>query len=210
MYKKILGFIRMIFHLSSLKNREKLNKIVGDLVNIRTALRKKVFVMTVGFSHSGKSTLVKTNPMLRKFFRLQSDKIHDVLNENYEFLQDDNKVTGKSYWERQFFTHLVRKKILEKLFSNGFAVVNDSCNLSRKDRAQRLRLAKKYGYKTMIIWVVCPENVLLERLYKADDDSVASGGNKVWLDLYKMQKEIFEPPEIYEANKVFYCDSLEN
>jgi predicted kinase len=202
MYRKILGLIRLLFHLLNRSNRKKINEIVDALVNNQDVIKEKTFVMMVGYSKVGKTSFIKNNERLSKFFKLSTNDIHDLLN-NMSFLKDDNTIHGKAYWERQYLTRIIRKKALKKAFSKGFAVVSDSANLVRKRRSIWLRMAKRYSYSTIIIWVICPEKELLSRLKDFDDDLVARGKGVTWVDLYEnVQKKTFNPPSPYEADDV--------
>jgi predicted kinase len=203
MYRKILGLFRLFFHLLNADNRSTIRKIVDELLNGQPTIKQKTFVMMVGYSKSGKTSYVKKNEKLKGFFNLSTNSIHDLLNNKLGFLKDDDTIYGNAYWERQYLTRIVRKRTLKKAFSNGLAVVNDSANLNRKERRKRLSMAKRYSYETVILWVTCPEDELLNRLQKADDELTSNGKKPVWVNLYKyVQKERFDPPLEREADIV--------
>ena len=203
MYRKVSGFFRMVLHLCSSKNRNTLKKIVFELTNKQDTYKQKVFVLMVGYSKSGKTTLRKNNKMLKKLFNLSTNDIHDQLNREFPFLKDDNTNDGEAYWERQFLTRIIRKRALKKVLSQGFGVVNDSANLNRQERKRWLKMAKGYGYKTWIVWVTCSEYILLKRLREADNKLAASGKKRTWVSLYNnVQKKRFNPPLSREADVV--------
>ena len=82
--------------------RLKIDEIVEELFrNADKKSRKKIFVMMVGFSKSGKHTLINKHPVLSSFFRIDTDRIHDLLNSRFDFLQDDMTINGRAYWDRQ-------------------------------------------------------------------------------------------------------------
>ena len=211
MYRKILGLVRLFFHLLSKNCRKTINEIVDTLVvNNQNVIKQKIFVMMVGYSKTGKTSSIKDDVRLNKFFKLSSDDIHDLLNSKLSFLKDDNTIDGKAYWERQYLTKIIRKKTLEKAFSKGLAIVSDSANLVRNMRYSWLKMAKKHSYETVIIWVFCPEKELLSRLKKYDDDLISKGENATWVNLYNnIQKEIFDPPLPFEADsiKILICSN---
>ena len=204
-FYKVIGFVRLVIHFLSPKNRRVLNETIFSLMNGKDYKREKTFVMMTGFSKSGKTYVVENNPSLRSFFRVSTGKIHDLINKNFDFLKDDNRVNGRAYWERQYLTKIVRKGLIDKALKEGIAVVSDSCNLSKSSRKKNLRKAKKYGYQTVLIWVLCSESELLERLHQADEENIKKGKKPTWEELYKMQKKIFyngNEPNNNEANRV--------
>ncbi len=203
MYGKILGYLRMLFHLLSSKNRRILDGIIDLLIKEQNAPKEKLFVLMVGFSKSGKTTYIENDEKLKKLFKLSTIRIHEVINNKFIFLKDDNTVNGRAYWERQFLTRLVRKKILNKVLSQGIAVINDSANLRKQERTQRLKIAKKYNYKTEIVWVVCKEQTLLKRLKDLDRKLEKEGKKPTWVDLYNnVQKDRFNQPTKEETDKL--------
>jgi predicted kinase len=205
----IKGIIMSEVYQISPEVKAKLNQIAAELVGSSDNFPKaKVFVMTVGFTHSGKETLVSSHHRLCSVYQVETNKIHDLLNKNFDFLKDDNTVRGKAYWERQNLTEVVRQKLLEQAFKQEVTVINRSCNLKKDKRQQRLNLAKKFGYKTIIIWVKCDEAILLTRLQEADKRSIVKGGEPPWVELYeKEQKARFEKPEPSEADELIIFES---
>jgi len=201
---KVIGFVRLVIHLLSPKNRRILNETISSLMNGKDYKKEKTFVMMTGFSKSGKTYVVENNSSLKSFFRVSTSEIHNLINNNFDFLKDDNRVNGRAYWERQYFTKIVRRRLIDKALKEGIAIVNDSCNLSKSLREKNLHKAKKYGYQTVLIWVLCSESELLERLHQADEENIKSGKKPTWDSLYKMQKKIFyngNEPDNNEADR---------
>jgi len=209
--RKVIGLLRMQLHFFAnqryLNDLERIEKYLMD--DQEHALRAKNFVLTVGYSKSGKTTFVDRHNVLSTYFRLSTNTIHDYLNQAFFFLKDDNSITGHAYWERQFLTSLIRNNVLEKAFSQGFAVVNDSDNLSRKERAKRLRLAKRHGYRTHIVLIECNEKLLLDRLGKSDEELLKNGGKPTWVALYKdIQMARFEKVTVGEADRIIRFEPI--
>jgi len=203
MYRKILGVLRLFFHLLNANFRDKIAEIVNILVNDQPAIKEKVFVLMVGYSKVGKTSFVNKNERLKTFFNISTNSIHNLLNNTFAFLKDDNTVYGSAYWERQYLTRIVRKRLLNEALKKGFAVVNDSANLNRKERKARLKIAKRYGYETIIVWVTCPEEELLARLQKVDNELILNGQKPTWVNLYtEVQKNRFDPPLDNEADTI--------
>ncbi|QQS60470.1 ATP-binding protein [Candidatus Falkowbacteria bacterium] len=207
--KIIFGMVKTIYHLIWFEYvRYALKEIVEDIFKENSKKSTgNTFILLVGFTHSGKETLVKNNKQLREMFLVHSDEIHVYLNESLRFLRDDNTITGEAYWERQFLTHIVRKMLLRRAFKSNINVVNDSANLRKRDRSTKLALAKKYGYQTIIIQVQCPESVLLKRLEDSDNKKSDLDQSSNWVALYATQKSRFCPVKGNEADRVIHYHS---
>lgn len=166
--------------------------------------KQRSFFMLVGFTHVGKSTLIKEHEVLSILPQIKTNAIHEKLNGWFSFLRDDNTVNGRGYWPRQYLTKIVRQNIFNYgLTPYDVSLVSDSCNLARANRLKILALAKKNGYRTIIIYVKCPEDELLQRLKKADE---ISGDNQTtWQDLYhQVQLPRFDITGLEEEADVFY------
>jgi predicted kinase len=202
-WKIITSYLSFLFRLIFPAVRKKIAEIVtSKLTELEKTPKKKLFVLLVGFSHAGKTTLRKNNQQTSSCFTIETNLIHDQLNKNLEFLRDDKTINGSRYWLRQFFTRLLRKKILTVAFSSGRAILDDSCNLRRIDRYFKLQSARKAGYKTVIVWVHCPKKELLARLKRADLHNIKKRKTPAWYDLYKMQKKHAEKPSPKEADRL--------
>jgi hypothetical protein len=138
-------------------------------------------------------------------FPVNTDKIHDALNETFSFLRDNETVAGPGYWPRQLLTRLIRRRLMERAFSDGLAVVNDSCNLVRRQRRARLALARIYGYRTVIVWVNYTETALVQRLRSSDEARLSGGASPAWFDLFNnVQNRCFDPPRDTEADRIYF------
>lgn len=169
----------------------------------RGILRQRRLVVLVGFSKSGKSTLVTSHPELQQYFRINSDEIHRRLNRRFAELRDNNTVSGDAYWVRQILTGWIRIKILEAAADQGLNIIIDSCNLRRRERQQRLQIGRRRGYVTILVHVTCDSQTLGQRLLTADDRLAALGRRRTWLDLYlHVQRPRYQPPRPSEADEL--------
>jgi predicted kinase len=111
-------------------------------------------------------------------------------------------VRGSAYWARQFLTQWIREALLIRVCHEGINVVNQSCNLVRRERQQRLRIGRRHDYRTTLVHVICEHQTLCQRLMAADDLRKAAGQERVWLDLYlNVQRDRYQPPEPSEADQ---------
>lgn len=170
------------------------------------ALRKgNEFVLYVGFSGVGK-TRHSLNCNYGNYVSIQVRTIHSVLNRTFHALLDDDKtVTGRGYWARQWLTKWMRTALIEQLCRRHYCIVDDGCNLVRSERAERLALAKKFGYQTTIVHVTCTEHELMKRLKVMDQIKSDLGESRTWVKLYTdVQRHRYQPPSAEEAN-LFIC-----
>jgi len=205
--RKITGFLRLQKHLAKYQSQQAVKEIVDSYFNGKRYSEDKTYVMMVGLSKSGKTYIVENNSILREYFKISTNLIHNTINARFPFLKDDNTVGGKGYWERQYLTGIIRERVLMRAFSLGIPIVSDSCNLSRKDRKKRLAQAKAFDYVTVIIRVRCPSVIHLKRLKDADEENIAKGEKPTWVDLYVNQKDRFHEPNAMECDDLIYTVS---
>ncbi|MDQ3018376.1 MAG: ATP-binding protein [bacterium] len=210
--RMIMGLLRFHFHMLRPAVMKEISGIIRELaIEAQDKVHHKTFILLVGFTHSGKTTLRRENENLNKLFCLETILIHDALNSVFRFLQDDNTITGHAYWERQFWTNYIRTKVLELVLKQGIAVVSDSCNLQYKDRKEKLAIANNLGYNTIILNVECPEPELLSRLLEADYRKQLNDEEPAWVRLYEdVQKNRYESPQRSEAGFIWKIDGTED
>lgn len=161
----------------------------------------KLFITTVGFTHSGKSVLVQQlKRRLGHLIGIESKELHNIVDSKFPEIYDDNSNFGEGYWLKQTIVREIRNYLIDELCQQGWWIVNDSASLSISEREDTFRSPRKYGYKTVLLWLNLPENALMERLKNADREEVAKGYKPFWVDLYeKIQKPRFEEPGQGEA-----------
>jgi len=166
---------------------------------------KQFFIMLVGFSQSGKTTLAKKieKKFPAIFTRIDSDSIHDFLDRTYKIFQDDKTIKGKSFDLRQKATSAVKKVLIKELIVSHHSVILDSCNLAKTARLEILKSIKKIkkDIVTIIIFVKTPETILYKNLRQADKRKKTKGEKPAWVDLYeKVQKDKLDKPHKNEAD----------
>lgn len=182
-----------------------LAEISAEIFDISGAFadHDKKFVMLVGFSKSGKHTFLKNHPSINRYFSVNTDTIHRLLNQQFQALQDDQTSSGSGFWLRQYYTRIIRRGLTRNAFKKNIDVASDSCNLRKSQRKILLSQAKKFGYRTIIIWIQCDEQELLRRLDSADRKLRENGKQPAWRGLYfKIQKPLFDQPSLAEADQL--------
>jgi predicted kinase len=161
---------------------------------------KQLFVMLVGFSRSGKTTLAqKIVENINDLVLIDSDSIHLFLNNTYLLFRDDNTIEGKSYEIRQKATKAMQEALISTLLKDGHSILLDANNGRKEVREPILKAVKNIDpeINTILIRHKIDEEVLYENIRKADQ---IKGGN-TWKDLYeKVQKPKFDEPSKEETD----------
>lgn len=200
---KIWGSLIEAIYLIYPPTRTKLNRIVKELLQeAKNCPRRRIFVMTIGYSLSGKTWFISHHPKFSQFFQVRSRKIHDLLNEDFQILQDDKTIEGPGYQPRRRLTHRIRNKVFTEACKREIAIVSDSCNHLKQERESKLQIPKRYGYQTIIVWVKCDGEILQKRLRAADERLIIQGEKPTWVALNKKQKARFQSPTADEADKL--------
>ena len=195
--------------IQSLEYQKNLNSSKEDALRLalegRELLEKakeKVFIATVGFTHSGKTIIVsELKKRIPYLVSVNSNQIHKIIDSKFLELSDDNSIRGKGYWLRNIITDEIREFLIERLCEEGWWVASDSANLKKSQRDERFQAPRKLGYKTVLLWVNLPEEEIVERVMLADKEESEYGKVPVWFDLYeKVQKPAFEKPTPEEAD----------
>jgi len=209
--KQLFGYVRLRWHLLNPTNSQILNEIVLSHFSDKKYPNDKTFVMMVGFSKSGKTYIVENNSLLKDYFKISTNRIHDALNNKFAFLKDGGCEAEKGYWEKQYLTNIVRNRVLFKALSMGVPIVNDSCNLRRSDRNKTLRRVKLFDYHTVVISVECRKSELKKRLEEADRERLKINEKPVWVSLYQdIQINRYNEPHHSECDELIFAVSPTN
>ncbi len=201
--RKVLGLLYAIVLYALPSTRNALRHITKETFQraAQNAPRDRTCYLMVGFSKSGKTKWLQQRRLYG--FTVNSQELHNTLSSWIPLLNDRTSVTGWGYWPRQVFTHLLRKRLFAKAITQGLTIVSDSCNLEQQARQAFLQQAKTNGYHTVLVWVHCPELVLLQRLRAADDARDKRNESPTWVRLYQnIQRLRFQQPSANEADEL--------
>src|SRR3972149_6139618 len=141
--RQIEGAVKAFFYLRSPMVQHIITAVVRE---IRDGMwlypEKRVLVVMVGMSLSGKTTLVDRHPQLRWCWQIRTRDIHNLLNRYLDFLRDDNSVRGRAYWAREGGGEGGGGECPRRAPGGETPIVLDSPPLTRKKRLARYRLAK--------------------------------------------------------------------
>lgn len=171
-------------------------------------MEKDVLIMTVGKTHSGKTTFArKINDILPNSVVLESDVISVFLRENFPLIHFSsvNREFGRKFdFEKPQLKYAILKTILTFSLENGFRIILSNSNSIKKARAQVIKLIRSYGTKVIMVYFNIPEEVLLKRIKKAGRSTAVLNSSKNFRELLtKKQRVIFEAPNKDEADYFF-------
>ncbi len=159
-------------------------------------LQGKRCIATVGFTHVGKTTVANgLQEKIPGLVKVETNKIHDIINPQFAELQDDNTVTGSGYWLREAVTADLKQDVMMQLCQDKWWIIDDDANLQKTDRSIIFDIPRRFDYKTALLWLNIPEKIFLERLREADEETMSRGNTPPWVDLYeRIQKPRFQKP----------------
>lgn len=171
----------------------------------------QLFVMLVGFSGSGRSTLAKdiTENFPNRFTIIDVKDIHTFLNTTYPVLQDDNTIHGESFDLRQKISGDLELTLVKSFIESNKSIIYDASNLAREKRDKVIETVKKLNPEITIIIVNIQigEELLLNELQSRDEAAVKNGLKAPWIELYeKVQKSKYEAPSADEADALIVYD----
>lgn len=160
-------------------------------------------IMTVGKTHSGKTTFGKK---IAKQFKhvclLDSDEIAEFLKDKYpdlytkDFVKDSNELASGYYLKQ-----IVLLDIYKQSLKTNLLIISTSANSTKKIRTEARRLAKKSGRKLIMVYFNLPETLLVSRIKESKRSQKCLYHSKNFIDLLvNKQKQRFEVPNKREAD----------
>ncbi|MFA6307467.1 MAG: AAA family ATPase [Patescibacteria group bacterium] len=161
---------------------------------------KQLFIMLIGFSRSGKTTLAKKIiENIKDLVLIDSDSIHLFLNNTYPLFQDNDTIEGQSYEIRQKTTKAIQEALISTLLKDGHSILLDANNGKKEVRETILKTVKNINpeIQTILLRHKIDEKILYKNIKKADQIK----GGYTWKDLYeKIQKPNFDEATKDETN----------
>ncbi len=160
-------------------------------------------IMTVGKTHSGKTTFGKEiAKKLKHVCLLDSDEIAEFLRDKYPDLYDKDFVKGSNELASGY--HLKRMVVLDvyrQALKTKLPIISTSANSTKKIRTEVRRLAKKSGRKVIMVYFNLPETLLVGRIKASQRSQKCLYHSKDFIDLLvNKQKQRFEAPNKKEAD----------
>lgn len=163
-------------------------------------------IMTVGKTHSGKTTFgKKIAKKLKRSCVLDSDEIAEFLKDKYselynkDFSDNSNELAPGYYLKKIVYFDIYKQALKTKV-----PIISTSANSTKKIRLEVKRIAKKYGRKFIIIYFNLPEVLLLNRIKESKRSKKCLYHSKNFVDLLiNKQSQRFECPVKSEADYFF-------
>lgn len=160
-------------------------------------------IMTVGKTHSGKTTFGKKLAKKLKYVcLLDSDEIAEFLKDKYpdlydkDFAKDSNELASGYCLKRMVLLDIYKQALKTKL-----PIISTSANSTKKIRTEARNLAKKSGRKLVMVYFNLPETLLINRIKESKRSQKCLYHSKNFIDLLvNKQKQRFEIPNKREAD----------
>lgn len=161
--------------------------------------------MLVGKTHTGKSTFARRLAKeIPKTVVLETDPITIFLRENWPNLQLHENVNPYSKIPVSTLRLRILIELLGTALKQSFNVVLANANLQKYTRTDLLKVAKKYpGYKTVLIFINLPDQVILSRVESAKKDARVLLVSKDFSEVLAKQNTVIQRPDASEADYFF-------
>jgi len=180
-------------------------KYNGDIGDI-SLLDMQFFIITVGKTHSGKTTFgKKVAKRLKHACLLDSDVIAEFLSDNFPDLYNKDFVEGSNELSSGYSLKIsVLLDIYKQSLKTKLPIISTSANSSKHQRAKNIGLARKAGRKVIMIYFNLPESLLLERIKTSKRSDKCLYYSKSFVDLLiNKQGQRFDVPSQKEADYFF-------
>jgi predicted kinase len=174
-------------------------------------------IMTVGKTHSGKTTFgKKLAQKIKNSILIDTDEIAGFLKDNYvnlyntDFLKNSNQLSPGYFLKKE-----IANTIFKSTFKTDLLIISTSANSTKKLRKGLLNLARKNGRKVIMIYFNLPEKILLDRINKSNKSKKCLYHSKNFKDLLLNKQSIRfeganekEADYFFEINKVINADKV--
>lgn len=160
-------------------------------------------IMTIGKTHSGKTTFGKQlHKKLPSFSLVETDDIVPFLREQVPEILAYEKNRGHVL-EAMTLRSSIGRLIIETALSYGISLIIPNGHITRKVRDQKRELAKKYHAKIIYVSFELPKHIIEKRIRASKRSSSPLNISKNFQEVFERQQEIFEKPLRKEADHFF-------
>ncbi|MFZ2150981.1 MAG: AAA family ATPase [Candidatus Absconditicoccaceae bacterium] len=163
-------------------------------------------VMTVGKTHSGKTTFGKELAInLKKTCVLDSDVLAEFLKTTYpslynvDYNRDSNELTQGYYLKLSLMIDIFKRAL-----KTDVTIISTAANSNKGIRRRARILTHRAGRKLIMVYFNRPEKVLLNRIASSSRSKLCLTHSKDFKDLLlNRQSKVFEIPDSKEADVFF-------
>ena len=160
-------------------------------------------IMTVGKTHSGKTTFGKQlHKKLSSFSLVETDDIVPFLREHVPEILTYEKNRGHVL-DGTTLRSSIGRLMIETALSYGISLIIPNGHITKKVRDQKRELAKKYHAKIIYISFELPKFVIDKRIRNSSRSNDPLNISKNYQEVLSHQEEIFEKPLRKEADYFF-------
>lgn len=160
-------------------------------------------IMTVGKTHSGKTTFArKLHEHLPAFCLIDTDEVTPFLRKQVPEILAYEKSLGHVL-DMTKLRSSIGKLMMETAFSYGLSLIVPNGHITRNVRDQKRELAQKYQAKVIYVSFELPTEVLAERIRTTVRSTDPLNLSNSYEELLERQEKIFEKPSPEEADCFF-------
>ncbi|MBD3922921.1 ATP-binding protein [Paenibacillus sp. PR3] len=158
----------------------------------------RLVIMTVGKTHSGKTTFAKElESVIQKAVVIDQDNHAEFINSHYKKLRPVEGLNTLKY----SVTNAIVDYAVEQ---SEFHIILSNSNLNKTGRTKMLRYFHDKGFESIIVYFDLPGDLLKERVQQSQRSNVIFRSASNFMEVLKRQENSIEVrPSKDEANYLF-------
>lgn len=165
----------------------------------------RLVVMTVGKTHSGKTTFAKElESVLQQAIVIDQDNHAEFITEHYKKLRP---IEGPNTLKFSVTDAIVNYATEQ----SNFHIILSNSNLNKSGRAKVLRYFHNKGFKSIIVYFDLPNDLLKDRVIRTQRSKAIFRSASSFLEVLERQENLSEiQPSKDEANYIFIIKDPNN
>ncbi|MFS0856736.1 MULTISPECIES: ATP-binding protein [Paenibacillus] len=165
----------------------------------------RLVVMTVGKTHSGKTTFAKElESVLQQAIVIDQDNHAEFINEHYKKLRP---IEGPNTLKFSVTDAIVNYATEQ----SNFHIILSNSNLNKLGRAKVLRYFHNKEFKSIIVYFDLPDDLLKDRVIRTQRSKAIFRSASSFLEVLERQENLLEiQPSKDEANYIFIIKDPNN
>lgn len=178
---------------------------VKTIIEIGEILMDRLVVMTVGKTHSGKTTFAKElESVLQQAIVIDQDNHAEFINEHYKKLRP---IEGPNTLKFSVTDAIVNYATEQ----SNFHIILSNSNLNKLGRAKVLRYFHNKEFKSIIVYFDLPDDLLKDRVIRTQRSKAIFRSASSFLEVLERQENLLEiQPSKDEANYIFIIKDPNN